>query len=423
MAFDVIVPEVGEVGMEVVFVRWLKAEGDEVAVGDVLFEVDTEKSVMEVEAYAAGTLADIAVSEGDVIQTRQVIARILEPGDTAGPSTPDRAPSAAASADADSSLASGSPGTDDSSSSVPATGSPAASPPARSRGGLSPRARRIARELGVDPAGLSGTGPGGLVTEADIRSAAGAATIDAAAGTSQAAGDVTAADREAAAHRDDASATPPPDADMAERARRAVAALTTRSWQTVPHFYLQLEADVQAGLELAKPTPLICVAAARALARHPECNLGWDGDRPVPRDSVDLGLLVDAPAGLLITVIKDAGDLDLAGMAAAVATAAERAHKGSLSAADLGARSLTVSNLGMYAVDRFSAVIPTPDVLTLAVGRTRTVPRWDGSAFAPRTVMDLTLSADHRALDGAAAARFMSTLESILADPATEGLS
>ncbi len=162
---------------------------------------------------------------------------------------------------------------------------------------------------------------------------------------------------------------------------------------------------------------------AQSLARHPECNLGWDGDRPVPRGSVDLGLLVDAPAGLLITVINEAQDLDLADMVEAIKGAADRARSGTLSAADLGPRSLTVSNLGMYSVDRFAAVIPTPDVLTLAVGRTRTVPRWDGSPFTPRKVVDLTLSVDHRALDGAAAARFMSTLESVLADPIAEGLA
>ena len=219
------------------------------------------------------------------------------------------------------------------------------------------------------------------------------------------------------------SPAPAAPTDAAERARRAVADLTTRSWQTVPHFYLQLEADVQTGLGLAKPTPLLCAAVAQALARHPECNLGWQDDRPIPRDGVDLGLLIDAPAGLLIAVINEAQDLDLADMADAIKAAADRARSGTLSAADLGARSLTVSNLGMYAVDRFAAVIPTPDVLTLAVGRTRTVPRWEGTSFTPRKVIDLTLSVDHRALDGAAAARFMSTLESVLADPVAEGLA
>ena len=393
MASDVVVPEVGEVGMEVVFVRWLKAEGDEVAVGEPLFEVDTEKSVMEVEAYAAGTLIDLGVGEGDIIATRQVIARILAPGEerVEAVQQPSEIPPQQASPPPG-----GSSGAVESSSAVPATssGPPGAAAPRRT--GLSPRARRVAKKLGVDTEGLTGTGPDGLITESDVRAAAEQSSPPGPVGT----------------------------ADNVDRARRAIADLTTSSWQTIPHFYLQLEADVERGLGLAKPTALICASVAQALVRHPECNLGWrDGDTPVPRDGVDLGLLVDAPAGLLIAVIGDAQDLDLADMSEAIGEAAGRARSGKLSALDLGPRSLTVSNLGMFAVDRFAAVIPKPDVLTLAVGRTRTVPRWDGSQFGPRKVVDLTLSVDHRALDGAAAARFMSTLESVLADPVAEGLA
>jgi pyruvate dehydrogenase E2 component (dihydrolipoamide acetyltransferase) len=259
---------------------------------------------------------------------------------------------------------------------------------------VSPRARRIARELGLDPASLTGSGPQGMVTEADVRAAA--------------------------VGRAGEGAVRP---DAGERARRAIAHLTVASWRSIPHFYLQLEADVEAGLDLAKPTPLICAATAQALVRHPECNLGWEGDRPVRRSSVDLGLLVDTSHGLLITVVNDAQDLAMSDMAEAIGRAVERARSGRLAASDMGPRSLTVSNLGMHAVDRFAAVIPTPDVLTLAVGRTRIVPHWDGTMFTPRRVIALTLSVDHRALDGATAARFLTALEAILANPVAEGLA
>jgi pyruvate dehydrogenase E2 component (dihydrolipoamide acetyltransferase) len=228
-------------------------------------------------------------------------------------------------------------------------------------------------------------------------------------------------------------ATPPPSAsatawsakvvDRASRARRATAELTAASWRTIPHFYLELEAELEAGLALARPTPLVCAAAARALLRHPECNLEWSGDRLVPRQRVDLGLLVDTPDGLLISVVRDAADLDLAAMAEAVTAASDRARAGILGPADLGTRSLTVSNLGMHPVDRFSAVIPAPDILALAVGRVRTVARWQGSSFEPRRVVSLTLSVDHRALDGSAAARLLADLEALLRDPASEGLA
>lgn len=300
-------------------------------------------------------------------------------------------------------------GTVASSTAVPATSPPPTGPNGGRQAGVSPRARRVAKKLGVDTVGLAGSGPDGLITESDVRAAAAAST--AAASDVRTGADPVDRPRQATA-------------DPAERARRATADLTTRSWGSIPHFYLQLEADVERGLELAKPTALVCASVAQALARHPECNLGWDGDRPVQRgDVVDLGLLVDTPAGLLITVINGAQEMDFVDMAEATRAAAERARSGRLSALDLGPRSLTISNLGMYAVDRFAAVIPTPDVLTLAVGRTRTVPRWGGSSFGPRKVADLTLSVDHRALDGAAAARFMSTLESVLADPVAEGLA
>jgi pyruvate dehydrogenase E2 component (dihydrolipoamide acetyltransferase) len=411
MASDVVVPEVGEVGMEVVFVRWLKAEGDEVAVGEPLFEVDTEKSVMEVEAYAAGTLTGLEVGEGDTVQTRQVIARILAPGEEPAPAAlaDDREPSPTSEhpgsgasgtpTDHVSPLPGWSPGTADSSSAVPATSPAPVSAPRRA--GVSPRARRVAKQLGVDTAALVGSGSNGLITEADVRAAAAAERAH------------------VAAPQTGSTASP----DPADRARRAIADLTTRSWQSIPHFYLQLQADVETGLGLSKPTPLICAAVAHALQRHPECNLAWDADKPIQRDGVDLGLLVDAPAGLLIAVITNAQDLDLVQMADAIREAAGRARSGTLGAADMGTRSLTISNLGMYAVDRFSAVIPRPDVLTLAVGRTRTLPHWDGTSFVPRQAVELTLSVDHRALDGAAAARFLSTVESVLADPAAEGLA
>jgi pyruvate dehydrogenase E2 component (dihydrolipoamide acetyltransferase) len=396
---DVIVPEVGELGMDVTFVRWLKDPGDEVAVGDPLFEVDTEKSVMVVEAYAAGRLTDVRVSEGDSVAPRDVIGRIVSDedvmGDASRPSAdmhvtePESVPGAQASSSA-------APGTD---SRPPSPGVAAGHHPGRA----SPRARRLAAELGVDIAALVGTGPDGLITEADVRSAEGRASAPEAGAASTAKGAAT--------------------DDPAARARRAIAELTTASWRSIPHFYLQLEADVDAGLDLAKPTPLVCSAVARALARHPECNLAWEGDAPARRDRVDIGLLVDAPSGLLITVLDDADKLDLAGMADAIAAAVGRARRGTLAAADFGPRSISISNLGMYAVDRFSAVIARPDVLTLAVGRSRAAPRWDDSTFVPRRVMDLTLSVDHRALDGAAAARFMTTLASVLADPAASGLA
>ena len=190
------------------------------------------------------------------------------------------------------------------------------------------------------------------------------------------------------------------------------------AWRTIPHFYLRLGADVTAAVGEARPTTLICAAAVRALARHPECNLEWEGTELVRRDRLDLGLLVDTPRGLLLPRVVNADRLTLADLDVAIDAAVTRARTGTLKTVDFGPRSLTVSNLGMFAVDSFAGVIAAPDVMLLSVGRFRTVPVWDGQAFEPRQVVELTLSVDHRAIDGADAGRFLTTLESLLREPA-----
>lgn len=379
MAFEVIVPEVGEVGMDVTFVGWLRAEGDEVREGDPLFEVDTLKAVMEVQAYASGRLAAVTAREGDIVQPHQVLAVLLEPGESVAPKASGATRTSVADAP-----------------SGPAAITILATPAAGATGArssVSPRARRIASEIGVDIDSVKGTGPDGLVTERDVRDAAAAPP---------------------------ASRVPPAtdEPTRVEKIRAGVADRTTRAWQTIPHFYLGLEVDVTNAFERGRITAVLCMTAARALARHPQCNLTWAGDRPVRRESVDLGLLVDTPLGLLMARIPDADKLTLAQMTESVAAAAARARAGKLEASDAGARSLTISNLGMHAVDSFAGVIAIPDVMLLTSGRARMALRWDGAAFQPRRVLDLTLSVDHRALDGAAAGRYLRTLESILAEPA-----
>jgi pyruvate dehydrogenase E2 component (dihydrolipoamide acetyltransferase) len=376
MSVEVIVPEVGEVGMDVTFVRWLREEGAEVHEGDPLFEVDTLKAVMEVQAYANGRLAAVTAREGDIVQPHQVLAVLLEPGESVEPQATEPIPPSVAD--------------------VPSGPAPVTTPAAGATMGkspVSPRARRVASEIGVDIDSVVGTGPDGLVTERDVRDAAAAP---------------------AASHL-----TPVTDqATRVEKIRAGVADRTTRAWQTIPHHYLGLEVDVTAAFERGRITAVLCVTAARAMARHPECNLTWAGDRLERHDSVDLGLLVDTPLGLLIARIPDADKLTLAQMTESVAAAAARARAGKLEAIDAGPRSLTISNLGMHAVDSFAGVIAIPDVMLLTSGRAHMAPRWDGAAFQPRRVLDLTLSVDHRALDGAAAGRYLSTLESILAEPA-----
>ncbi len=374
MAVDIIVPEVGEVGMEVTFVAWLKNEGDHVEEGELLFQLDTQKTMLDVESVGSGTLSGIQARPGDLVAPKQVIARLAAPGETL-----DLASTTSATA-VDAAETTGAATTTAASASAVAVDTVT--------GGISPRARRLAKQLAVTLDGVRGSGPGGIVTESDVRAAVASpdAQLDA-------------------------------DAERRERTRQAVARMTSDSWQRIPHFYLSVDAEVTAGLEVTRPTTLVCAAIARAIREHPECNLEWAGDAPVRRGSVDLGILVDTPAGLILPAVRGADLLTIADLTAAIAAAAERARIGTLRADDFGARSLSVSNLGMHAVDRFGGVIATPDPLLLTVGRTRVEPRREGDGWRPATIVTLTLSVDHRALDGAAAARLLTTLEGLLGDP------
>lgn len=368
MKLDVVIPEVGEAGMEVTFAGWLRAEGDEVREGDPLFELDTAKSIMEVQAFASGTLTGLRVSQGDPVSPQQVVAQI-ETQQTAEPRGQIAATDAAEPPPAASYQAA-----QPSSSS---TAEPAATSVDRA-GQASPRARRLAAERGIDLGTLEGSGPGGIITERDVLGV-----------------------------RDQPSES--------ERVRQAVARRTVESWQTIPHFSLRLEADVTDALQGLRPMALVSSVAVRALIEHPEYNLGWDADRPATRERVDLGILVDTPNGLLLPAVRRAEKLEPTQLEAAIRAAAERARAGALDVQDAGSHSITISNLGMFAVDEFTGVIPTGDVLLLSLGRVREVPRHRGGEVVNRRVVTITLSADHRALSGADAARLLTTFERILA--------
>lgn len=388
MAAQVVVPEVGEVGMDVVFVRWLKSEGDEVHSGDPLFEVDTAKSVMEVQAFADGRLAHLQVHEGDVVTPHQVVAILLAPDEEATALEPASEPTPPPAAPSPERVSAGTP---------------------RAPGGrmaATPKARRLAKEHQLDLGAIVATGPGGLITEGDVEDALARSRPPAGAAgpldVAPAVGDIA----------------PLGTDERTAKTRRAVAELTTVSWRTIPHFSLLLEADVSSVLARGRPNAVLAMAVVQALVRHPEYNLGWGPDgRLVRRRSVDLGILVDTDHGLLLPAVRHAERLDVVQLEQAIREAAGRARGGSLTAEDAPGHSVTFSNLGMFAVEQFIGVIPAPDVLMISTGRIHTVPRWQEDRFVARQVVDVTLTADHRALDGADGGRFMSILERILGDP------
>lgn len=376
MPAEIVIPEVGETGMDVTFLGWLKDEGEAVTVGDALFEVDTSKSTIEVEAFADGILVNLRVSAGDVVHPRQVVALLLAEGE----SLPEHE---------------GEPElelTHESRASQAAELAPAVSaPPARGGAGESrvramPRAKALARERGIELALVTGTGPGGAITVSDVER-----------------------------HRSTPAGRP--DDERAARVRRAVARMTSKSWRNLPHFHLTLEADVTEAFQRLRPTVAICRAITRALERHPECNLQWQDGTAVPRSGIDLGILVDTPQGLQLPAIRHADELGAEDLRGQILEAVDRARAGALRREDQGARSVSVSNLGMFAVDSFAGVIATPDVLLLSSGRSSTRPCWTGGEWQPRTLVTLTLSVDHRALDGADGGRLLTDLEELLAAP------
>lgn len=358
-------PQVGETGDEVAFVRWLKSEGDAVREGEPLFELDTSKAVVEVEAFAAGTLARLRAEPGDLVRPHQVVAVLLGAGEELPDESIGYQPAQVVV--------------------NPPEGHIATVAKPIERGRATPKAKQLASERGIELSQISGTGPGGLVTERDIDAAGGA---------------------------HDAPTTPRTD-----RVRKAVAESTLTSWRTIPHFYLTLEADLSQGLTQSKPMALLVAAVARTLGMHPELNLTWEGDQLRRRESIDIGVLVDTPRGLLLPRVRNADRMNLPAVQEAITAAADRARAGQLRPDDYGPRSISISNLGMYSVDRFSGVIAAPDVMLLAVGRVRTVPRLESDSWRPRQVSDLTLCVDHRAIDGAAGGQFLATLEASLAKP------
>ncbi len=410
MASEVILPRLGQ-GMESgTIVRWLKSEGDAVEKGEPLYELDTDKVTQEVEAEAAGVLLKIVVAEGEVPVGRTV-AVIGEPGEEVAlsgePETargadepePQRAPEVP---DA--------PPEGNGRPSEAATPSSLHSPAGRVK--ASPLARRIARERGIDLAALSGTGPEGRIVAEDVERAA-------------------VSPRRAAPARA-AAAAPAPSTEV-ERVeltsiRRTIARRLTEAWQ-VPVFQLQASADMTRVNELVARlrerdadvrvtvTDVLIAVSAAALMRHPEVNALFADEAILRYRTANVGLAVAAPQGLVVPVVRGAERLRLAEIAAARADLVARAREAKLRQEDLEDGTFTISNLGMYSVERFTAVLNPPQAAIVAVGAIEDRVVAVGGEVAVRPTMTLVGTFDHRSVDGAPAAEFLQTLKESLEEP------
>jgi pyruvate dehydrogenase E2 component (dihydrolipoamide acetyltransferase) len=440
MAHPILMPKPGQMTEECVLVAWHKREGDKVEKGDVLFEIETDKSNMDVEAFEEGVLLKRVVQEGQTVPVNAVCAYIGEPGEA----IPDGLPVAAAPI-ATSPAVAIAPAPAPAAASAKAvtaaaTGVPPRSDDARLR--ISPRASRLAADSGLDPRTISGTGPEGRITERDVQAAlqaASAALAGAAGAAAPGAPAAPVASRPAtpttvppaAGSRPPEPATFASDPDDAAprqmtRMRRVIAERLTLSATTVPQFTVTVSVDATRLLALRTEfkaagtaltvTDFIVSAVAQTLVEFPDVNSRTDGTSVWARRRVHVGLAVSVPDGLVVPVIRDADRRSLVELHARSAELAEAARNGALTPDDMTGSTFTISNLGMFGVDEFSAIINPGESAILAVSSVVPTPIAVGDGIGIRQIMKLTLTADHRLVDGELAARFLNALRRRLQD-------
>jgi pyruvate dehydrogenase E2 component (dihydrolipoamide acetyltransferase) len=394
--------------------KWLKSPGDSVRKGEPLVEIETDKVTVEVEAPASGVLGEVSAQPGDVVPVGKTIALIFGVGETAapapaapvapgapGPGVVKTSPLARRIAEqhgvdiAEVKTASGRVEKADVLAYVERRKG-AAGNGAAARIAASPKARRLAAERGVDLRVVRGSGPDGAVLAADVPAAAAAPRTEVVAGVSN--------------------------------VWRIMAERMTASWTTAPHFYLVREVNASrlvtwrerasklTGARITYTDLLVRLVAA-ALVQHPRVNVAWKDGAIVPNGEVNLGLAVAIDDGLVVPVLHRADTLSLAEIATRREDLVTRAQAGRLRPADIQAGGFTLSNLGMYGVDAFNAIVNPPQAAILAVGRMADRVLAVNGQPAVQPTMVLTLSCDHRALDGARAARFLGALADVIEEP------
>src|SRR6266511_1628353 len=472
MAKPIKMPKLSDQMTEGKSTEWLKKEGDEIKAGDVVAQVETEKATLDVEAFESGVLIGLAVKAGETAPVGQPIAWIgargeKAPAAEAAPSQPDAAKEVRSGGEVSHSSTQAAPAAEakvpvappprpvppaatdqppaaaHAEASAPQRGartsppqaSARATPPPQGRVVASPAARKRARERGIELGGVDGSGPRGRVVLADVESepAPREARAAPAARDGAAARPATPTQPPPAARRKRAL---PPRAELRDETlplspmRRAIARNLAAAKPGAPHFYLETSADARRLVALREQleeleqgnvslNDLVVKAAAEALSRHPEVNAAWGADAIVRRGSVDVGIAVALDEGLVTPVVRGADGKDVFEIAAEIRDLAGRAREKKLRPEEYQGASFTISNLGMYGIEAFYAVINPPEAAILAVGAVQKVP-WVEEATGALVAMErvrLGLSCDHRVVDGATGARFLQTLRLVLESP------
>jgi pyruvate dehydrogenase E2 component (dihydrolipoamide acetyltransferase) len=439
---EIVMPKMGNSVEEAEIVKWFKNEGDPVREGDPIFSIQTDKAEVECESTASGILRKILVPAGverPVLTVVALVGAADEPlpdlsaygvsGGGAAAPAPTAAPVAAATV---------------------AVAAPVAVAAAASDGPVSPRARKLAAKKGIDPALVPGTGVGGRVMAEDVEAyAASAGSVKATPVAKRVAenagvdlrgvqgtgigGKVTKDDVLGASAKPAAAAAPAAAGDTPgvkriplTPMRRIIATRMCESKFAAPHFYITVEVDMSGAKGLRTRTKtfkasfndIVLYAAAKALREFPQVNARWCGDAVEQVEDINLGMATALPSGLIVPVIRRAQTLSLEGLCAATKELAGKAQAGKLMPDEYVGNTFTVSNLGAYGVDHFTAIINQPDSAILAVGQIKDRVVVIEGGIHIRPIMKLTLSSDHRVIDGSVAAQFMGRLKAILEEAA-----
>ncbi len=411
MASEIAMPRLSDSMEEGTVLAWLKAVGDDVARGDELVEIETDKANMVYEADVAGTLLEIVVAVGETAAVGAPIAHVGAPGETVGGGGDAPAPATTSAPE-------------------PVAAAAIAEAPAASgrNGGVkaSPVAKRLARDRGIDLATVTGSGPGGRIVKADVESAAAGGAPAAAASPAPAAPAAPAAAPAASGAATGTTTTVAPT-----KLQQTVARRMQESKTTAPHFHLRAEVDMsaavaaRAGLKRSARegdvvpsfNDMVVKACAIALTEHPRANGSYRDGRFEEYSRVNVGIAVAGQDALVVPTILDADRKGLREIAVEARSLAGRVRDGSIAPAELGGGTFTVSNLGMYGIRSFEAVINPPQAGIVAVGEIRDAPVVRDGVLAVGQLMDLTLACDHRILYGADAAQLLGRIRALLEEP------
>ncbi len=441
MPIEITMPQLSDTMTEGTVVEWKKKEGEVVKSGEEIADIETDKATMPMEAFDDGTLAAILVKEGEKVAVGQVLAVLAAKGEDAAEIKKQYASgaggAAASAAKPQAKEQDTSPGEEGSTRAAEeekperaqAAKAPAPAPepqkPATKSDRIiaSPLAKRMAEELGIDLSTIQGSGPGGRIVQKDIEAAAAGAM----------------AKPQPAATPAAAAAPLPPRVTSGEKQvvpmtkmRATIAQRLQASKQNLPHFYETIDIDCEAVLDLRKKlnsilekegvrlslADFIVKALAVSLQAHPTINATFDGQQITLHGDVNIGIAVALPNGLIVPVLRGVNQMGLKEIRQRTADLIERARQQKLKGEEMSGGTFTISNLGNFGIRQFTAIINPPEVAILAIGAAEKRAVVRGDQLVARTIMTVTLSADHRVIDGAAAAEFLQTFRRLMEEPA-----